>query len=345
MKRRTFITSAAATLACCGSGIKLKANEVGNLPIIFPEALKKGDTIGVIAPGTAVTDPDDIGRAEEVLSYFGLKMKLGKYVSSGNGYKTRPIAQRLDDIHSFFEDKNISGIFCIRGGYGCGRLLDKIDYELIRNNPKVFLGYSDITAMHLAINKFSGLATFHGPVMLSAFTQFTADNMHRAIFSAQPMGMLNNPDFKSNLRSSYPVRKIKGGKASGVLIGGNLSLIASLMGTPYQIEAKDKILFLEDVSEEPFRIDRMLNQLRLGGIFNEVKGIVFGRCADCETKSSVWDLSLGEVLDSYFSVLDIPVIYGLMIGHTQDQLTLPIGVRAELDADAGTLFIAEQGVR
>ncbi len=314
---------------------------------IKPSVLEEGDLVGIIAPATAVSDPDEIARAKETLDYFGLKMKLGDSVASGGGYKTRGVKERLNDLHGMFRDSDVKAIFCIRGGYGSGQLLDKIDYELIKENPKIFLGYSDITAMHLAINKKAGLVTFHGPVALSSFSRFTVEYFQKALFSSEPLGLLSNPEGVSGIRLRKPTRTIRSGNSKGILRGGNLSLICSLLGTPYEIETEGKIVFLEDVGEQPYRIDRMLNHLRLSGKLDKAAGIVFGECSSCDFKSSsrIWDYSLGEVLDYYLKDLGVPVFYGLTIGHTRDQLTLPMGVEAMLDADAGTLSITEAATK
>ena len=326
----------------------LKSSSVNN-DLIFPSVLKQGDTVGVISPSTAVSDPDDIAKAKEALDYFGLKMKMAPHVIRGAGYKSRTVDERLEDLHNMFRDREIKAVFCIRGGYGSGQLLDKIDYELIKNNPKIFLGYSDITAMHLAIHKFSNLITFHGPVLLSSFSTFTTTNFQKALFTTEPLGTLTNPDSQSNFRKLHPTRCIRSGTAKGKLIGGNLTLVCSTLGTPYEIDTQGKILFLEDVGEEPYRIDRMLTQLWLSKKLQAASGIVFGECSGCNydklESSRVWDYSFGEVLDFHLSRLNTPVFSGLMFGHTSEQLTLPIGVEAEINSEIGSLTILESGVK
>jgi len=315
---------------------------------IKPKMLKAGDTVGVVAPGTAVSDPEDLMRAKEALDYFGLKMKLGRSVAAGSGYKSRTIAERTEDLHAMFKDKEVNAVFCIRGGYGCSQLLDRLDFDLIKKNPKIFLGYSDITALHLAIHQMTGLVTFHGPVLLSGFSSWTETYFRKALFSSAPIGEIANPTIKNNFRVIHPLRTIKSGKASGMLTGGNLSLISSLMGTPFEIDTKDKVLFIEDVGEEPYRIDRMLTQLKLAKKLLDVKGVVFGECKDCNYEglqsSRAWDYSLGEIIDSIFSELKVPVFSGLTIGHTSDQATLPLGVDVEMDADKCVLNILENAV-
>ena len=212
MKRRSFLSSVVAVSALpLFKPVLVRAFNKDEY--IYPKALKRGDTVGIIAPGTAVTDPDQMDKALEALTYFGLKTKFGKNVLKGEGYKTRTVDERLDDFHSMFRDKDIAGVFCLRGGYGSAQLLDKIDYGMIKNNPKVFIGYSDITAMHLAINKLSKLITFHGPVLLSGFSNYTADYFSKALFIKNPIGKIENPVSKSGIRLVHPTRIIKPGKA------------------------------------------------------------------------------------------------------------------------------------
>jgi len=308
---------------------------------IKPKVLTEGSVVGIIAPATSVSDPVDIQKAMQVIRHYNLIPKISENLLKGSGFKSRSIEERVEDLHNMFLDKDVKAIFCIRGGYGSAQLLDKIDFNIITNNPKVFVGYSDITALHLAINKFSGLVTFHGPVMLSAFTNYTAEHFRKALFSAEPIGEISNPDTINGIRPAFPFRTIVPGISSGNLTGGNLSLISSLMGTAYEIETEGKILFLEDVGEEPFRIDRMLTQLNLAGKLEKAAGIVFGRCTDCDKVSDVWDYSLNEVLDKHLSKLKIPVLYGLLIGHTPEQVTIPYEVQATLNSDKGILNVIE----
>lgn len=347
MKKRDFIKSLAAFGVASNINLFSQNNNqsIINNPNIKANFLKPGDSVGVIAPATSVTDPDDIGRAKEALEYFKLNPIFGKNTLKASGYKTRTIAERIDDLHSLFANKEVKAIFNMRGGYGSGQILDSIDYDLIKKNPKIFIGYSDITALHLAIHKMTGLVTFHGPVLLSSYSPFTLNYFNKAMFSSNPIGEIKNSQGLNNIRKKFPTRTITSGKASGNLIGGNLSLISSLMGTKYEIETKGKILFLEDVGEEPYRVDRMMNQLKIAGKLKDAAGIVFGVCSDCNFEglksSRVWDWTLGEVLDFYLKDLNIPVFYGLNFGHTDEQATLPIGIKAELDADLGILNIIE----
>jgi muramoyltetrapeptide carboxypeptidase len=315
---------------------------------IKPRALKPGDIVGLITPATYVSDPDRIALAERTMRFFELKAKMGRNVRKRTGYVGGTPEERVADLHDMFRDPEIKAVFCIRGGYGSAHLLDHVDYELIRNNPKIFLGYSDITSLHLAIHKKTGLITFHGPVVLSRFTEYTQKYFRAALFNTKPLGTLTNPPENNPLRPSHTLRTVRPGKARGRLIGGNLSLIAATMGTPYEIDTRGAIFFIEDVGEQPYSVDRMLTQLKLAGKLREAAGIVFGECSECVPRefrpSFESTFSLGEVVDEILGDLPVPVLSGLTIGHTTDQLTLPLGVMASLDADKGELTVAESGV-
>jgi muramoyltetrapeptide carboxypeptidase len=333
MLRRTFLAGAGALAS-------LPAPAAG---IVRPKALRPGDTVGLITPATYVSDPDRLLLAERTVRYFGLKTKRGRHVGKRAGYLGGSIQERLDDLHEMFRDPDVKGVFCIRGGYGAGQLLDRIDYGLIARNPKIFLGYSDITTLHLAIGKRTGLVTFHGPVVLSRFTEYTQGYFRKALFEPGPIGLVTNPPDSDPLRPAHMLRTVRGGRARGPLAGGNLSLISATMGTPFEIETKGRILLLEDVGEQPYSVDRMLTQLRLAGKLDAAAGIVFGECRGCGPRefqpSFESTFSLGEVLDDILGGLKIPVLSGMTVGHTDNQATLPLGVAATLDADKGELVI------
>ncbi len=313
--------------------------------LIKPRALRPGDTVGLVTPSSYVADPDRLQLAARTVKYFGLKFKTAKNVGKRAGYLGGSVQERVDDLHEMFRDRDVRAVFCIRGGYGAEQLLDRIDYDLIRRNPKIFLGYSDITALHLAINKNAELVTFHGPVVLSKFSEYTRTYFRKALFSAAPIGKITNPPDSDPLRPAHTLRAIRPGRARGELIGGNLSLIATTMGTPYEIDTQGRILFLEDVDEQPYSIDRMLTQLRLAGKLGAAAGVIFGECSNCRPRefqpSFESSFSLGEVLDAILAGLKAPVLSGLTIGHTDDQATLPLGVAATLDSENGELIIEE----
>lgn len=349
MQRRNFLAGVGAS--CTLPFIRpttfgQRQPETANL--IRPAALRPGDTIGIITPATEVPDPDRLALAERTINYFKLRMKRAKNVGKRFGTYRESVAARLDDLHTMFRDPEVKAVFCVRGGYASAHLLDLIDYDLIRRNPKIFLGYSDITAMHLAINRRSRLVTFHGPIVLSRFTDYTQQNFRKALFETAPIGKVTNPQESNELRPAHALRTIRPGQATGQLIGGNLSLVSTTLGTPYEIDTRGRILFLEDVEEQAYSIDRMLTQLRLAGKLDQAAGVIWGECVDCGPRayqpSLVIPFSVGEVVDNILGQLKVPVLSGLTIGHTNDQLTLPIGVAATLDASAGTLEITEAGV-
>jgi muramoyltetrapeptide carboxypeptidase len=338
LNRRSFLAGAAAG-ALYGQSDETR--------LLRPRVLKAGNTAGVIAPSTAVFDPDTLAAAERTMRHFGLKLKWGKYVRQRSEYQAS-VRERVEDLHSMFRDPEIDAVFAIRGGYGSEHLLDSIDYDLIRANPKVFLGFSDITALHLAIQQKTGLVTFHGPVALSSFTDYTQGYFRKAVFETKPMGRVGNPTENNDLRPRHILRTVRPGTARGRLVGGNLTLISTTLGTPYEIGTRGRILFIEDVGEEPYRIDRMLTQLRLAGKLDAAAGIVWGECEDCRPNdykaSSASIFTMGEIVDNILGGLKIPVLGGLTIGHTSDQLTLPEGVMATLDATKQELVIEEAGV-
>jgi muramoyltetrapeptide carboxypeptidase len=336
MRRREFLSSPAALRSQAGGGLLAR--------VLLP-----GDTVGLITPSTYVSDPDRLVAAERTVKYFGLKAKIAPNVRRRQGYLGGTIEERLADLHQMFADPEVKAVFPIRGGYGSAQLLDRIDYDLIRRNPKILMGYSDITALHLAIHKRTGLVTFHGPVTVSSFSEYTQNYFRRALFDNTPLGTLTNPPESNPLRPDHTLRAVRPGRARGPLTGGNLSLICALMGTPFEIETRGRILFIEDVGEQPYAIDRMLTQLRLAGKLEQAAGIIFGECNECRPRafqpSFDSTLSLGEVVDQILGGLRIPVLSGLTIGHTDDQLTLPLGVAATLDADKSELTIEEPALR
>ena len=340
MRRRSFLAAPlaaplASTLQGSAQGLKL----------VKPPALKPGDAVSCITPSTFVTNPESRQQAERIITALGLKPKFGRNTGKRWGYLGGTVEERVADLHEAFRDPETKAVFCVRGGYGAAMLLDKLDYNLFRRHPKILLGYSDITALHLAIHQTSRLVTLHGPTALDPFNEYTFNLLKRALFEAKPLGELSNPPEKNPLRPLHPVRTLRGGKASGPLIGGNLTLISTTMGTPWEIQTEGKILFLEDVGEQPYSMDRMLTQLRLAGKFNGIKGLMLGECNDCRPRefrpAFESTLSLPEVYDHVLAGLEVPVVSGLAFGHTEDQFPLPLGGHATLDADRATVTIEE----
>jgi muramoyltetrapeptide carboxypeptidase len=311
--------------------------------MVKPRALKPGDTVGLITPSSYVFDLWQLDAVPARLEALGLKCKFGRNIRARRGYLAGTDAERLADLHAMFADPEVAGIFCLGGGYGTERLLDRIDYGLLRKNPKIFLGYSDITGLHLAFGSKARLVTFHGPVGLSPLPEWTAASLKRALFSSEPIGPVGNPPEADPLSPDFPRHTVSPGRAQGETVGGNLTLISTTMGTPYEIDTKGRILLLEDTGEAPYRIDRMLVQLALAGKLADAAGIVWGTCTDCEPSRSGYEinLSMSELLEDLLANLGKPVLAGLVFGHTKEKATIPLGVRAELDAGAKTFTILE----
>ncbi len=346
LSRRSFIATAAAGLAAAaitGSARAASTERRPASPLIRPAVLHRGDTVGLIAPAKFVVNPDSILRAEKAVRYFGLLPRFGRSVRARTGFVGGSVEQRVADIHEMFLDPEVKAVFCLRGGSGSMQLLDRIDYALLRGHPKIFMGFSDITALHLAIHRHAGLITFHGPVTLSRFSDYTQHHFRKALFDAAPIGVVTNPPDDHPIRPSHSLRTVRPGTARGLLTGGNLSIISATMGTRYEIDTTGRILFLEDVDEQPYKLERMLTQLRLAGKLERAAGIIIGECTNRKVDLAPFDttVSVGEVIDDVCATLAVPVLSGLTIGHTADQLTLPLGVTATLDADKGTLTIEE----
>ncbi|MFK7934366.1 MAG: LD-carboxypeptidase [Saprospiraceae bacterium] len=303
--------------------------------------LKRGDTIGLITPGSYLSD-SGIEKAIQNIESLGLKVKLGKHIRAERGFTAGTDAQRLSDLHTMFTDSQVSAVWCARGGYGCSRLLPTIDYKLIRRNPKLLLGYSDITALLNAIYARTGLIGFHAPVGASDFTTYTVEHLSQLIFA--DTANYSIPVAAENLKeknTSYHPKVIRSGIASGKLVGGNLSLIAAMVGSGYNINGKDRLVFLEDIGEKPYRIDRMLTQLRQADYFKGATGILLGVFADCEADEDDRSLTLHETLRDRLENLDIPILYGFSFGHIDNQCTIPIGVRATLNTETQRLTLLE----
>lgn len=303
-----------------------------------PQALKPGDTIAISSPAGAVWDAAQVETFSNILKGFGFKVVLGKTLSEKYGYFAGTDELRAGELNSLFADKSIKGIFCMKGGWGCARLLDKLDFELIKRNPKILIGFSDITTLLVAITAKTGLVTFHGPVGNSGWNAWTSSVFKSVVMNHDGLPLFSNPSTEEPFVTIHP------GKARGELIGGNLTVIASLMGTMYLPDWKGKILFLEEVKEEPYSIDRLLTQLKLCGVLDAISGFVFGRCAKCLAEEPQKAFTFQEVLSQHLKPLGNPAFYGAMIGHIENKLTVPLGIQAEIDADRGSIQLLEAAV-
>lgn len=292
--------------------------------MIAPKLLQKGDCVALLAassPGNTTR----LDTAVKALEQLGLSVRVMESCSADRAYLSGSDALRAADIHAAFADDTVKGIFAWRGGYGTQRLLPLLDYDLIRRNPKVFAGYSDVTALHTVFNQRCGLITFHAPMAGTELYDMPQDDFTFVNFTQHVMGksgqavsvLLQNPEKLETLVPGY---------AAGILTGGNLSLIASSLGTPYEIDTRDKILFLEDVGEEAYRIDRMLNQLRLAGKFSQCRGILLGNFQpenNASLRMAFEDLIIGS---------NKPTIANLSCGHCLPTLTLPLGATMVMNA-------------
>jgi muramoyltetrapeptide carboxypeptidase len=310
-----------------------------------PPRLKPGNTVGLINPAGATFHPEDVVIAEETLAALGLKMKSGKHLLDRYGYLAGTDQARAADINTMFADPKVDAILTLRGGWGCNRLLDLIDYKIVAKHPKILMGYSDITSLLLALNAKTGLVTFHGPVGISTWNEYSTDFVKRLLFDAQAFSMENPKEMGDNLTQVKDrILTINSGQAKGRLVGGNLTVLTAMVGSDYLPDFKGKVLFLEDVGENIYRIDRMLTQLKLAGILGQLSGFVFGKCSDCGPEESYGSLTLEEILDDHIKSLGIPAWYGSMIGHIEDKFTMPLGVEAEIDADNGKITLLESAV-
>ncbi len=305
-----------------------------------PKKLSRGDCVALIAPSSSA-NAEGLERAIESIKKFGLVPKVYPSCRSNHGHVSAPDEIRAGDVNNAFLDDEVKGIICIRGGYGTPRILDKIDYRAIANNPKLFLGYSDITGLHSAINKLSKLVTFHGPMPDPAWhdkiVDYTKVQLEKALFECGPLGEVKNP-------SGEQIKTLVPGAAKGKLVGGNLSLLSAALGTPYDVDSKDNILFIEDTGESVYRLDGMFSSMRLSGKLSEAAGIILGTFENCprEKKSNGFeDLPLQQVIEEIIKPLGVPTIYNFRAGHNYPQPTLALGVTVELDATNGTVVFCD----
>lgn len=342
MDRRTLLKS---TLAAAVLGAAPLASSHASGPI-KPRRLVRGMRVGLVAPASPPREAEGVRYAIDVLQSFGFEVVEGQHLWARNQYLAGTDRQRAEDVNRMFSDASIDAIFCLRGGYGTSRILPFLDYEAITRNPKIITGFSDITGLILAIHARTGLVTFHGPVAQQGFSDYTLAEFRKVMMDPMaPVTIGSPPPIEQReglVESKNRITRFVGGKARGRLIGGNLSLLVNLIGTPYEPEFTDRILFLEDVDEAPYRVDRMLTQLWLAGKLQQVAGVTLGKFTKAEVDNNTF--SLEEVFEQRFVELGVPAIRGLMIGHVSDRASVPLGVEAELDADAGTLTLLETAV-
>ena len=310
---------------------------------IFPERLKEGDVIGLVTPGGPIKK-EQLDKAVEKLEKLGFKTYYKETVLSQYGYFAGPDRERADELMHMFTNKEVDGILCVRGGYGSIRILDMLDYDQIKENPKVFIGYSDITALITSINERTGLVAFHGPLGVSKFNEFTMESFERVLMNPKKRYKYQyqrDEDTESN--PEFDLYTINPGKAEGELTGGNISVLDSMIGSKFNPDFENKIVYLEEIEEKTYRVDKMLFHLLYATNLKKASGIVLGVFGDCNINDEP-RLTLREALDDLLKPLDMPIFYGFSFGHIGKIITIPTGVNARMNADKKSLKLLEQAV-
>lgn len=311
------------------------------------ERLRFGDVVGLVAPASPPTHPETVKQYLESLEKMGFKPRLAPNARKRLGFLAGTDKERTEDLMTMFADAKVRAVFCLRGGYGSARLLPLLDYQLIRKHPKIFIGFSDITSLMCGLLTQAGLVSFHGPTLNTNLTSdnpspFTLDSLLRTLMETSPPGSICGGE------KPRGISVLKAGVATGRLVGGNLSVLCTTLGTPFQPAFKGRILFFEDVDEQPYRFDRMLTQLLNAGLLQQVAGVAVGvnsRCTDPDAaKSEEYRQTLADVLKDRLVPLGVPVVAGLPFGHVRRNATLPVGALATLDADRGDLIVTEAAV-
>ncbi|MEN8122598.1 MAG: LD-carboxypeptidase [Bacteroidota bacterium] len=347
--RRKFIKSISALTALSLAPLSYSNTSFDTKSVtqnirIFPKRLKKGAIIGLIAPGGPITKKQ-LDETIEKVEQLGFKTYYTETVLSQYGYFAGKDKERADDLMNMFANENVDAILAVRGGYGAIRILDLLDYELIKQNPKVLIGYSDVTALHCAIYEQTGLITFHGPVGISSFNEFSVESLTKVLI--KPKKNYRYPyerEKETDDKFEFDLYSINDGQAEGVLIGGNLSVLDSMIGSKFEPDFKNKIVYLEEISEKTYKVDKMLVHLLQATNLKSAAGIALGIFNKCD-KMDEPRLTLRQALEDLLKPLNIPIVYGLPFGHISTKITLPTGIIAKLDADKNTLKLLEKAVR
>ena len=310
-----------------------------------PARLRPGDVVGLIEPAGFSDGEAQIEAVRYTVGGMGLVPKVAPHVGTRYGYLAGTDAERAADVNAMFADEEVKAVFAVRGGWGCARLLPLVDWDLIRAHPKLLVGFSDVTALHLAFAARAGFPSIHAPNAANTWARTSWESFWRLAFAGDTpvLGASQALDLASPDRLAFGT--IRPGKARGRLLGGNLSVLSTLVGTPWLPDFDGAILFLEDVGEAEYRIDRMLNQLALAGVLGKVAGVVFGQCSRCTAGVADYSgFTVPQLLEQYLLPLGVPPFGGANIGHVADQLSLPVGVEVEIDAGAGTIAVREPAV-
>jgi muramoyltetrapeptide carboxypeptidase len=344
MNRRTFLLATAAPLLAAES-FRRAPQPAGT---IRPARLRPGDTVGLVAPASATFQQVELDIARESLEALGLKVKVGRHIMDRHGSLGGQDKDRAADINRFFDDSSVKAVLPTRGGWGTSRLLPLLDYETIRRNPKVMMGFSDITALLNGIHARTGLVTFHGPNAGGRWDEYSVGLVKRVLFDGEAV-TFDNPKETSDrnvlTQTENRIRTITPGRATGRLLGGNLTVLTAILGSPYVPNFDQAILFLEDVGEDWYRVDRMMTSLKLAGILSKVRGVIFGTCSECGPGEGFASFTPEEIFADHLAPLGVPAWHGAMIGHAQPQWTLPVGAMVTIDATLGTVAMTEGAVR
>jgi muramoyltetrapeptide carboxypeptidase len=310
------------------------------MSIVIPKSLKKGDTIALISASGA-TPQERLQPAIEAVEKLGFNVVVGETCRARHGYLAGSDNLRAAELNAMFKNPEIDGIFCIRGGYGATRILPMLDLEMIKNNPKVFAGYSDVTALHIVFNQQCNFVTYHTPMPSTEFIKDKMDDYTWDYFTQSVTNTTWNDYYLENANGEE-MQTVFPGTATGKLVGGNLTLVAASLGTPYEIDLAGKILFLEDIDENVQRIDRMLTQLKLSGKLDQVAGILLGAWTDCgpmDTKNPENNLPLETVIDEILTPLNVPILMNVTCGHVLPTMSLPLGKTVTIDATKKTIHV------
>jgi len=313
---------------------------------LLPVALLRGQTVGIISPSAASADRMEYTFAKEAMEAMGLKVKVGSNFKNRFGHLAGTDEERAADFNAMFADPEVKAIICLRGGSGAARILPLIDFEQVKANPKPLLGYSDITALHCALYSQTGLISFHGPNGSGSWNSFHANQFQQLFFDQKLLSFKNEVTKGDDLvAKGNRIQTLTKGTVEGKILGGNLTVLTALSGTPYYPDFQDAILFIEDVGEDPYRIDRMMSTLKLNGTLGKIKGFVFGQCSDCKPGSGYGAFTVDQIMDQYIIPLNIPAYIGAMIGHISKQFIIPVGARVRLNADQGSITLLEKVFR
>ncbi|NET49351.1 MAG: LD-carboxypeptidase [Merismopedia sp. SIO2A8] len=315
--------------------------------VLKPDRLQPGQAVGIISPAGATFLQEDLEIVIDAVRGLGLVPQVAPHVLSRYGYLAGRDSERADDVNQFFADPTIAALLPIQGGWGSSRILPYLDYDVIRQNPKIIVGFSDLTALLLGIHAQTGLVTFHGPNGLTAWRSPQTTSFRQVLFDGG-MSMMQSEwspeDSDRLMQVRHRVRTITPGRAEGPLIGGNLSVLSGIVGSPYLPNLDGAILFLEDIGENIYRLDRMITHLKLAGVLDHLAGFIFGQCSHCGPDPDYGSLTLEQVLQDHIQPLGIPAWSGAAIGHVEPVLTLPMGTAVAMDAIAGSIQMLEAAV-